>query len=74
MVGGIASSTAAVAGAMDGGVVGVQERSGAEEGAGGGSAAAKGDDGRGEGGGVLAGEVGVGEGDLLTACWWCCGS
>ena len=74
MVGGRASSTAAVAGAVDGGVVGVQEKSGAEEGAGGGSAAAKGDDGRGEGGGVLAGEVGVGEGDLLTACWWCCGS
>ena len=42
MVGGIASSTAAVAGAMDGGVVGVQEKSGAEEG--GNSSSAGGED------------------------------
>ena len=65
----------AAAGAGDGGVVGVYEKSGAEGGAGGGIAAAEGGEGTGErGGGVLAGEVGVGEGGRMTALCLRCAS
>ena len=46
-------------------------KSGAEGGAGGGSAAAEGSIWAGEAGGVLAGEVGVGDGGAWIALRWC---
>ena len=71
MVAGRASSMATAAGAGDGGVVGVYEKSGAEGVAGGGIAAAEGGEGTGErGGGVWAGEVGEG-GGMPARCWRC---
>ena len=67
MSAGIASAMAAAAGAGDGGVVGVYEKSGAEGVAGGGIAAAEGGEGTGErGGGVWTGEVGEAVGCLLV--------
>ena len=73
MIDGITSAMAAAAGAGDGGVVGVYEKSGAEGVAGGGTAAAEGGEGTGEkGGGVWTGEVGEGGG--MPACCWRCAS